>query len=99
MKRFMRWPRTAAKFCRAARIFFLHLGDRPIPASVVDVSRISEIKGITVEPDHIRIGGLTTWSSVIAAPLPRCFDALKSAAREIGAIQIQNRGDCSRQSL
>jgi len=72
--------------------FFPALGDRPVHGSVVDVSGISEIKGITVEPDHIRIGGLTTWSQVISAPLPRCFDALKSAAREIGAIQIQNRG-------
>jgi CO/xanthine dehydrogenase FAD-binding subunit len=29
---------------------------------------------------------------VIRTPLPRCFDALKAAAREIGAVQIQNRG-------
>lgn len=71
--------------------FFPALGDRPIPSSVVDVSCISEIKGIAVEPGHIRIGGLTTWTQVISASLPRCFDALKSAAREIGAIQIQNR--------
>ena len=26
------------------------------------------------------------------APLPRSFDALKSAAREVGSVQIQNRG-------
>jgi CO/xanthine dehydrogenase FAD-binding subunit len=71
--------------------FFPALGDRPLPGSVVDVSGISEIKGIAVDEDQIRIGGLTTWSKVIAAPLPRCFDALKSAAREIGAVQIQNR--------
>jgi CO/xanthine dehydrogenase FAD-binding subunit len=71
--------------------FFPALGERPLPDSVVDVSGISEIKGITVEPDCVRIGGLTTWSQVIAAPLPRCFDGLKSAAREIGSIQIQNR--------
>lgn len=71
--------------------FFPALGDRPLPGSVVDVSDISEIKGIAVESDQVRIGGLTTWSQVIAAALPRCFDALKSAAREIGAIQIQNR--------
>jgi CO/xanthine dehydrogenase FAD-binding subunit len=71
--------------------FFPALGDRPLPRSVVDVSGISEIKGIAVDEDQIRIGGLTTWSQVIAAPLPRCFDALKSAAREIGAVQIQNR--------
>ena len=71
--------------------FFPALGDRPLPVSVVDVSGVSEIKGIAVESDQIRIGGLTTWSQVIAAPLPRCFDALKSAAQEIGAVQIQNR--------
>lgn len=72
--------------------FFPALGDRPAPDRVVDVSGLAEIKGITVEADHIRIGGLTTWSELVATPLPRCFDGLKSAAREIGGIQIQNRG-------
>lgn len=72
--------------------FFPALGDRPAPDRVVDISGLRGIKGITVEASHIRIGGLTTWSEVIATPLPRCFDALKSAAREIGGIQIQNRG-------
>jgi CO/xanthine dehydrogenase FAD-binding subunit len=72
--------------------FFPALSDRPAPDRVVDISGVSGIRGITVETGHIRIGGLTTWSEVIATPLPRCFDALKSAAREIGGIQIQNRG-------
>jgi len=72
--------------------FFPALGDRPLPKSVIDISGLAEIRGITFESDSIRIGGLTTWSEVIAATLPRCFDALKSAAREIGAVQIQNRG-------
>jgi len=72
--------------------FFPALGDRPVISPVLDVSGIAEIKGITLEPDSVRIGGLTTWSEVIATPLPRSFNALKSAAREIGAIQIQNRG-------
>ena len=72
--------------------FFPALGDRPAPDRVVDISGLTEIKGIAVEADHIRIGGLTTWSQLVATPLPRCFDALKSAAREIGGIQIQNRG-------
>ncbi len=72
--------------------FFPALGDRPAPDRVVDISGVSEIKGIAFEANYIRIGGLTTWSEVVAAPLPRCFDALKSAAREIGGIQIQNRG-------
>ena len=72
--------------------FFPALGDRPAPDRVVDISGLTEIKGITIEPHCIRLGGLTTWSEVAAASLPRCFDALKSAAREIGGIQIQNRG-------
>ena len=72
--------------------FFPALGDRPAPDRVVDISGLTEIRGITAEPNYTRIGGLTTWSEVVATPLPRCFDALKSAAREIGGIQIQNRG-------
>ena len=72
--------------------FFPALGDRPVPERVIDISGLREIKGITVETDYIRIGGLTTWSQLVATPLPRCFDGLKSAAREIGGIQIQNRG-------
>ena len=72
--------------------FFPALGDRPAPDRVVDISGLTGIKGIAVETGYIRIGGLTTWSEIIATPLPRCFDALKSAAREIGGIQIQNRG-------
>jgi CO/xanthine dehydrogenase FAD-binding subunit len=72
--------------------FFPAYADRPILGPVVDISGLTEIKGITFESDHIRIGGLTTWSEVIASPLPKCFDALKSAAREVGSIQIQNRG-------
>jgi CO/xanthine dehydrogenase FAD-binding subunit len=72
--------------------FFPALGDRPVPDRVIDISGLAEIKGIAVEADHIRIGGLTNWSQLVATPLPRCFDGLKSAAREIGGIQIQNRG-------
>lgn len=72
--------------------FFPALGDRPAPDRVVDISGLTEIRGIVAEPSCIRIGGLTTWSEIVTTPLPRCFDALKSAAREIGGVQIQNRG-------
>ena len=72
--------------------FFPALGERRVQGTVMDVSGISELKGITREKEWLRIGGLTTWSEVIAAPLPRCLDGLKLAAREIGGVQIQNRG-------
>lgn len=72
--------------------FFPALGERRARGPILDVSALGELKGITVESDLIRIGGLTTWSQVIASSLPPAFDALKLAAREIGGIQIQNRG-------
>jgi len=72
--------------------FYPALGERLPQGRVVDITALREIRGITFEPDHIRIGGLTTWTDIVRAPLPRCFDALKAAAREVGSVQIQNRG-------
>ncbi len=72
--------------------FYPPLGDRPVCDPVMDISALGELRGITQGPDHMRIGGLTTWSEVIRTPLPRCFEGLKSAAREVGSVQIQNRG-------
>lgn len=72
--------------------FFPALGDRRVHGPILDLSRISTLKSIETEAGWTRIGGLTTWSEIIAAPMPRCFDALKAAAREIGGVQIQNRG-------
>ena len=67
--------------------FYPALGDRPVRTPIVDVSRLDELRGVSTEKDWIRIGGLTTWSEVIRASLARCFDALKSAAREVGTVQ------------
>jgi len=72
--------------------FFPSLGERPVSGTLVDISGLRELKGVVQEPEHIRIGGLTTWTEIVRTPLPRCFDGLKAAAREIGGIQIQNRG-------
>jgi CO/xanthine dehydrogenase FAD-binding subunit len=72
--------------------FYPALGERIVRETVVDVSALSDLRGIAVDGDFFRIGGLTTWSEIIRAPLPHCFDALKSAAREVGSVQIQNRG-------
>jgi len=71
--------------------FFPSLGDRPVTRTVVDISGLRELRGIIHEPEYIRIGGLTTWTEIVKAALPRCFDGLKAAAREIGGVQIQNR--------
>jgi CO/xanthine dehydrogenase FAD-binding subunit len=72
--------------------FYPALGERSVSAPILDITAIPELSGIRIGADEIRIAARTSWSEVIAAPLPRCFDALKAAAREVGSIQIQNRG-------
>jgi CO/xanthine dehydrogenase FAD-binding subunit len=71
---------------------FPSLGEAPLTGTVVDISALRELRGISEDDQYFRIGGLTTWTDVVQTPLPPCFDALKSAAREIGGVQIQNRG-------
>jgi CO/xanthine dehydrogenase FAD-binding subunit len=72
--------------------FFPALGDRPLREPVIDISGIDELAGVSVTADELRIGARATWSTLVATPLPRAFDALKAAAREVGSIQIQNAG-------
>ena len=71
---------------------FPALGTRPLAEPVIDLSRLAAIRGIGVSDGIVRIGGATTWSDLIAADLPSGFAGLKAAAREVGSIQIQNRG-------
>jgi CO/xanthine dehydrogenase FAD-binding subunit len=66
--------------------------DRPRPERIIDLRGVAELGGIAVGTDSIRIGGGATWSEIIAAELPPCFDCLKAAAREVGSVQIQNAG-------
>jgi len=58
---------------------------------VVDISAVAELKGVHPSSDYFHIGGRTTWSELLAAPLSRGFDGLRAAARQIGGIQIQNQ--------
>jgi CO/xanthine dehydrogenase FAD-binding subunit len=63
-----------------------------LPGTIIDISRISELKGVRFIPKFVEIGGRTTWSEVLAADLGPGFDGLRAAAREIGGMQIQNQG-------
>jgi len=63
-----------------------------IRGPLLDVTAIRELRGITEFSDHWRFGATTTWTDVIRADLPAAFDGLKSAAREVGSVQIQNSG-------
>lgn len=72
--------------------FFPALGDKPLTGPVIDISRLGTLSAISVSDEEVRIGACTTWSTIAEASLPRCFDALKAAAREVGSFQIQNMG-------
>jgi CO/xanthine dehydrogenase FAD-binding subunit len=58
---------------------------------VLDITRILEIKGISIGANVVSIGAGITWTDLVKADLPRGFDGLKAAAREVGSVQIQNR--------
>ena len=60
------------------------------PGVLIDIGRIAELKGITVENGRTRIGALTTHAMVEAArDLPH---ALPEAAGWIGDPMVRNRG-------
>ena len=65
---------------------------RPLDDDLLDLTGIAALRGIADEGDRWRIGALTTWTDLIRADLPACFDGLKDAAREVGGVQIQNAG-------
>jgi xanthine dehydrogenase small subunit len=59
----------------------------------LDLWRLGELRGIHVVSGSLRIGALTTCTDLIHSPLVgKRLPMLVAAAREIGAVQIQNRG-------
>jgi CO/xanthine dehydrogenase FAD-binding subunit len=81
---------TRATILAGGTDVFPALGDRPLSGPVLDISGLAEIRGIQFTAEHIVFGARTTWSEVLTSPLPRGFDGLKAAAREVGSVQIQN---------
>lgn len=59
---------------------------------VLDLSLLRDLRGLNESDAGWRIGALATWSDVAEAGLPVAFDGLRAAAREVGGVQIQNRG-------
>jgi N-methylhydantoinase B len=59
---------------------------------VLDISAIPGLDRIEDCGDHWRLGCRVTWTDVLRTDLPPAFDGLRAAAREIGGMQIQNRG-------
>ncbi|HEX7171534.1 MAG TPA: FAD binding domain-containing protein [Candidatus Limnocylindria bacterium] len=63
------------------------------PDRILDIWRLDELRGISVDSDALVIGALTTYTELRRSPLVGEFvPALADAAATIGAAQIQNRG-------
>lgn len=65
---------------------------RPIDDDILDVTGLPDLREITVEDGVRRIPALATWTDLLRHDLPARFDGLKTAARAVGGVQIQNRG-------
>ena len=63
------------------------------PEVIVDISRVDELKNITVIDEGLRIGALVTHAELMRSRIIRdMFPALADAAHSIGAVQTRNLG-------
>ena len=63
------------------------------PKVLIDIARISELKGVSIEDDVIRIGALTTHKELSTSDTLRSeCPLLSEAASKIGDPQVRNRG-------
>ena len=63
------------------------------PDRLLDLWRLDELRGISLDSDALSFGALTTYSAIRRSSVCReLLPALVEAAATIGAAQIQNRG-------
>ena len=63
------------------------------PGKLIDISRISELKGVKLEGDRVIVGAMTTHYELENNPIVKeKIPVLSEAAGQIGDIQIRNRG-------
>jgi carbon-monoxide dehydrogenase medium subunit len=63
------------------------------PPALIDIGRITELKGVTVRDGTVRIGALTTHADLAAsAALREHCPALAEAAAHVGDPAVRNRG-------
>ena len=64
-----------------------------VPRVIVDISRATDLKGIAVTDQGLRIGAMVTHTEIMRSPLIReRVPALADAVRTIGAVQTRNMG-------
>jgi CO/xanthine dehydrogenase FAD-binding subunit len=70
----------------------LETGRMP-PRNFLDITTVSELHGIQVSGEHVSIGALTTYTELLEhSVITSEFPLIAEAARQTGAVAIQNRG-------
>lgn len=63
------------------------------PGRYVNIWGFDQLRGITVTPDRVSLGALTTYTDVLSHSVLRSeFPLLCAAARQTGGVATQNRG-------
>lgn len=63
------------------------------PGAVVDIGRISDLKGVTRGGDSCRVGALTTHNEIASSEvLQGCCQVLAEAAGKVGDPAVRNKG-------
>ncbi len=63
------------------------------PTRFLNLWNLDALRGIETRGTALRIGALTTYTEIItSAAIRRRLPMLAAAAREVGGVQIQNRG-------
>jgi N-methylhydantoinase B len=92
----IRTSRDVAVIAGGTDIYPAHAARRawgdPTHKDLLDITAIPGLSEIAENAEGWRIGCLVTWTALRAAPLPAQFAGLKAAAREVGGVQVQNRG-------
>jgi len=62
------------------------------PTTLVDIGRLTELKGVRQLPDgRFAIGALTTYAELLESPAKH-YGLLRDAIPDIGDVQVRNRG-------
>ena len=63
------------------------------PRHIIDLKRITELKGVAVTDDGVAIGAMTRYRDIATEPhLKGAYQALADAAATVGDRQVRNRG-------
>lgn len=64
----------------------------PTHKDILDISALPGLAAMEETATAFRFGALTTWTDLIRTDLPDQFAGYQLAAREVGGVQVQNRG-------